>query len=237
MRYHIEGAQNVNNCFKGMIFDFNGVLLWDSHLHELVWSEYAEQERGKPFSAEEIEQHLHGRVNKYILEYVQSRELSVAEALVQGEEKERLYREKCLGWDGFKLSPGSVEFLNYLKANDIPRTIATASEIVNLRFFFEHLQLDKWFDFAQVVHDDGSFPGKPAPDIYLRAAKKLGLPPGECIVVEDAVSGIAAANAAGIGHIIGLCPDTSRQKYALLPGVKATITSFEQFDRKLFVRS
>ncbi len=75
-----------------------------------------------------------------------------------------------------------------------------------------------------------SFPGKPAPDIYLRAAKKLGLPPRDCIFVEDVVSGIAAAHAAGIGYIIGLCPETSRQKYALLPGVRETITSFEQFD-------
>jgi len=43
--------------FKGMIFDFNGVLLWDSRLHEEVWSEYAEQERGIPLSAQDIEQH------------------------------------------------------------------------------------------------------------------------------------------------------------------------------------
>ncbi|MFA6075769.1 MAG: HAD family phosphatase [Negativicutes bacterium] len=221
--------------FKGMIFDFNGVLLWDSHLHELVWSEYAEQERGTPLSAQEIEQHLHGRVNKYVLEYIQSRELSVGEALALGEEKERLYREKCLNWDGFVLSPGAREFLDYLKANNIPRTIATASEIVNLRFFFEHLNLANWFDFEQVVYDDGSFPGKPAPDIYLRAVQKIGLLPAECIVVEDAVSGIAAANAAGIGYIIGLCPVEVRQKYEQLPGVKVTVTSFEQFDRKLLV--
>jgi len=73
-----------------------------------------------------------------------------------------------------------------------------------------------------------------SPDIYLRAANKLDLPPGDCIVVEDAVSGITAARAAGIGDIIGLCPEQVRQKYEQLPGVKATMTSFAQFDRKLF---
>lgn len=224
----------MSNRCKGMIFDFNGVLLWDSLLHEAVWSEYAEQVRGVPLSGQEIEQHLHGRVNKYILEYIQSREIGVEEALVLGAEKERLYREKCLGWDGFTLSPGAVEFLDYLKANRIPCTIATASEIINLRFFFEQLKLDNWFDFEQVAYDDGSFPGKPAPDIYLLAAKKLNLAPADCVVVEDAVSGIAAACAAGIGYIIGLCTESSSQKYEALPGVKATITSFEQFDRTLF---
>jgi len=64
--------------------------------------------------------------------------------------------------------------------------------------------LDRWFDVAKIVYDDGVRPGKPAPDIYLAAAENIGLAPSQCVVVEDAISGIQSAQVAGIGHIVAL---------------------------------
>src|SRR5256886_15261095 len=60
------------------------------------------------------------------------------------------------------------------------------------------------FRSAKIIYDDGSRPGKPAPDVYLAAARNIGVAPHECAVVEDAVSGIAAAHAAGIGYIVAI---------------------------------
>ena len=91
------------------------------------------------------------------------------------------------------LAPGAIDFLNYLKENNIPRTIATMSEKDNVDFYIEELKLYQWFDLEKIVYADGTIPGKPAPDIYIKAARMLNLATQDCIVVEDAISGIESA--------------------------------------------
>ena len=76
----------------------------------------------------------------------------------------------------------------------------------NLEFYFEVFGLGKWFNFENLVYDNGTFPGKPAPDIFLIASQKLNLKPEDCLVVEDAYSGILAAKKAHIGKIIAIDP-------------------------------
>ena len=73
-------------------------------------------------------------------------------------------------------------------------------------FYFDIFKLGNWFDINKVVYDNGTFPGKPAPDIFLIASSKLGLDPSECLVVEDAFSGIKAARKANIGKIMAIDP-------------------------------
>ena len=87
---------------------------------------------------------------------------------------------------------------------------------------------------AQIVHDDGRLPGKPAPDVYLEAARRLGLPPAACVVVEDSRSGLAAAHAAGIGHIVALGPAAEQDALRALPGVARVISSLAALPRDLF---
>lgn len=200
--------------YKGLIFDFNGVLWWDTGIQEKAWREYASKLRGNEVSIEEMKLHMHGRPNKYFLEYLLGREITSSSELhdlIQG--KESYYRSLCLALGAdFKLSPGAIELLDYLKNNNIPRTIATASEISNVNFFIERLNLLNWFEKERLVYDDNSFPGKPQPDIYLLAADKLALEPADCIVIEDAVSGVQAAKAARIGKIYGLGPEANWKK-------------------------
>ena len=83
------------------------------------------------------------------------------------------------------------------------------------------------------MYDNGKIPGKPAPDIYEIAAKNLNLSPSECIVVEDAVSGIAAAKNAGIGKIIAIGPREKHDFLMSLEGVTETITNFYEFNREV----
>jgi beta-phosphoglucomutase-like phosphatase (HAD superfamily) len=99
-------------------------------------------------------------------------------------------------------------------------------------FFFEYLELGRWFARQQVVCDDDTFPGKPAPDMYLRAVRNLGLEPAACVVVEDASSGIQAAAAAGIGCILALGPARRHAELKRLPGVWRVISSLEQMPRR-----
>jgi len=220
---------------QGMIFDFNGVLWWDTELQEQAWREYAEKLRGTPVSEEEMHIHMHGRNNKYFLEYILDKEIKDAEELenlTQG--KEKVYRQMCLDQRSeFKLSPGAENYLDKLVEMNIPRTIATASEINNVKFFFENLNLDKWFSLETVVYDNGIRPGKPAPDIYQDAASVLGLNPQFCMVIEDAVSGIEAANAAGIGWIIGLGPKSKWAKLESTNKVNQLIVSLSVLNPEL----
>ena len=123
------------------------------------------------------------------------------------QQKESVYRDLCKSDpDKFKLAPGVENFLNYLKENKIPFTIATASEINNVTFFIREFQLDRWFDTDKIVYDDGTFKGKPEPDIYLLAADRLGIEPKDCVVFEDAISGVKSAKNAGISTIIVVVP-------------------------------
>ncbi|MCA9934260.1 MAG: HAD family phosphatase [Ardenticatenaceae bacterium] len=210
--------------YKGIIFDFNGVLLWDSHLHEQAWAEFARQVRDEPFTVEEMRVQMHGRSNHAILEYLTGQTLDYTAAHKLGQQKEAIYRQMCLDLgDGFQLSPSAVSLLDWLVAHDVPHTIATASEAINLAFFVQHLNLARWFKVDKIIFDDGTMPNKPAPDIYLNAAAALGLAPAECIVVEDSYSGIQAAHAAGIGYIIALGPAPSHVKLRTLAGVKQTV--------------
>ena len=86
----------------------------------------------------------------------------------------------------------------------------------------------------KIVYADGTLPGKPAPDIYIKAAEKLGLKPEECIVVEDAISGIEAAKSAGIGKIIAIASMESKDLYKNIPAVSQIIENFDQIDRNIF---
>ena len=214
---------------KAVIFDFNGVLWWDTELQEKAWDEYAIKLRKRPFSDEEKFSHLHGVTNPDIIRYLVGHDLPKKEIdkLVQG--KESLYRRLCLDQgENFKLSPGSEELLDYLNQKQIPITIATSSEKSNVDFFIKHLNLEKWFDKNKIVMDDSSFAGKPAPDIYLLAARKLNADPKDCVVIEDSKSGIESAFAAGIGKIIALGPKYKHKELSLLPGVDEAVENLGQ---------
>ena len=135
-----------------------------------------------------------------------------------------------------RLAPGAAELLDWLCEHGIPHTIATASEIRNVRFFREHFGLDRWFDPRRIVYDDGTFSGKPAPDIYLRAAERIGLSPSRCIVAEDARSGIEAARRAGAGMIVAVASTMDRGTVGRIEGVDVVIDRFDRLDRNLFVQ-
>ncbi len=217
--------------FSGLIFDFNGVLFWDDHLQRQSWRKFASQLRAEPLSDEEIDIHIHGRNGQYTLEYLLGHEINSRQAEEWLEQKETIYRNMCLALETkFKLSPGAIILLDDLVTKHIPHTIATASAQNNVDFFFQELQLSNWFDHAQVAFDDGQIAGKPAPDLYLRAAQFLDLDPAQCVVVEDSTSGIQAAQNAGIGHIIALGPVNTHVKLGRIPGVAQVITSLAEID-------
>ena len=219
--------------FDGIIFDFNGVLLWDGAWQEEAWRVFSAEIRPHhPFTSVEMAVHVHGRPNRHTIEYLLGRPITPEELAAHTQRKESLFRALCLRHpDQFHLSPGAVELLDYLAAQAIPRAIATAASRGNLDFFIQHLHLTRWFDPAHLVYDDGARPGKPAPDIYQEAARRLGVLPARCVVGVDAISGVQAAVAAGVGHIIALGPPAAQADLATWPGVHAVVKSLGQVRR------
>ena len=221
---------------NGVIFDFNGTLYWDSQLHYDAWEEYSKMLRGTAFTYEEMRDKMFGHTNEDIIEYAIGKKPSKEMVEKYAKEKEAVYRKRCLlDKENFKLAPGAIEFLDFLKENNIPRTIATMSEWDNVEFYIKEFNLAKWFDLDKIVYSNGKIPGKPAPDIFLIAAKKLGLNPKDCLVFEDAIAGINAAKSAGIGKIIAVDSMEPVEFYQSIDGLSAIIKNFNEVDRNMFL--
>ena len=109
------------------------------------------------------------------------------------DEKEALFRNMS---GKLEPMPGALELVRHLHALAIPQAIGSSAPRDNIPYVLRALGIAELFD-ATVSRWDVQH-GKPAPDIFLAAAKRLDMPPGRCIVLEDAPAGIAAAGAAGM---------------------------------------
>jgi len=190
--------------YKGVVFDFNGTIFWDTKLHNQAWDVFLEQYE-ITLTDDDKFRTFHGKSNKDILHSLFGDTKTDAELEELAFEKETLYQKLCLEYISKSeepLAPGVKDLFKFLKDKSIPFTIATASGKYNLDFYFEHLGLAEWFEYSQVVYDDGSVRGKPNPDLYLKAISNLNLTPSDVLIFEDAVNGIKAAQNAKAGGII-----------------------------------
>jgi beta-phosphoglucomutase-like phosphatase (HAD superfamily) len=114
----------------------------------------------------------------------------------------------------------------------VPFTIATSADNFNLDFYFREMKLDRWFDRSKIAYNDGTVNGKPAPDIFLRAAELLRIPIEDIVIFEDSKAGIKAAENAGAGkiYVVDSIGDENLRNFG-----HDMITHFNQTDRSLFV--
>ena len=115
----------------------------------------------------------------------------------------RLWRRE-VETSGIPRKPGLTELLEYLTTRKIPIAIATSSDQEYAAFSLSAAGLDPR-QFAHVVTGEQVEKGKPAPDIYLEAARRLGADPPLCVAIEDSDAGILSAHAAGL--IAVMVPD------------------------------
>ncbi len=191
--------KNTGNI-RGVVFDFNGTLFWDTEIHNKAWDIFLEK---YSINLTDIEKNakIHGKNNKEILTGLFSTELSDAEIDTFSIEKEKIYQELCLETD-MQLAPGANDFLRFLTEKSIPFTIATASGIENVDFYYKHLYLDAFFDKSRIIYNDGTIKSKPHPQIFEKAMNVLGINSDETLIFEDSFSGITAAEKASVAKII-----------------------------------
>lgn len=189
---------------SAILFDFNGTMIFDSPIVERSWIEFFKRYNIE-VTMEELRPYMHGvdpidTVDHYFPNITRERNSELVDEI------EQLYLDLCLEYAGglYSFAKGLEDFLDKCKEKNIKMTIATAAPLKNVKFFFRTLHLDKWFNYEDVVFCDGSFPGKPNPTIYLMAAKKLNTPIEDCVIFEDAVSGITAAVRSKCKYVFGL---------------------------------
>jgi beta-phosphoglucomutase family hydrolase len=175
------------------IFDWDGVVIDSSTQHEKSW-ELLAAEIGKPLPAGYFKRGF-GKKNQVIIPELLAWSHDPEEIQRLGDRKEELYRE-LVRQGGMTILPGARELLAALKVSGIPRAVGSSTSRTNLDTIFASTGLHEFFD--AIVSAEDVVNGKPAPDVFLKAASLLGVPPKRCIVFEDALFGIEAAQRAGM---------------------------------------
>jgi beta-phosphoglucomutase len=176
---------------KAVIFDMDGVII-DSHpTHREAWRTFL-QTVGKPVSDAELDFILDGRKRGEILRHYLG-ELSEEEVQQYGDRKDEFFRERSLH---IKLIPGVLELLTQLRKAGIATAVATSASESRARHVLDQLHLAERFDVVVTGNDVAC--GKPDPSIYALTCQRLYVKPARSLAIEDAVSGIQAARAAGL---------------------------------------
>ena len=194
---------------SGILFDFNGTLFFDSYMHlEAFRRAFSLYTKNIP-SDDYMIKNIFGRTNEAIFKDNIKPDATPEECEKFRTAKVEFYYDICRSSPGkMRLVDGACEMLDYIKKEGIPYCMSTGSDRDEMEFFFDRLGLERWFSWDNVVYTDGSFQGKPMPDGYLLAAKRISLSPSECLVFEDGTAGMRAARAAGAGAVIAVYEST-----------------------------
>ena len=219
---------------KALVFDFNGTMFLDTDKQRLAWNEFFQKYIGRPLTEEEFLRYACGPALAPFCAAFTARTSMTPRRCSWLRKRKRCTAASAARTRGTSTSWKACPRRSTACARRAcPMAIATGAGRPNLEFYFEAFGLGRWFDWAHILYDDGTLPGKPAPDIYLRVCALLGVAPQDAIVVEDSFAGIESANAAGVGGIIAITATNPAEKLAALPGVKAIIDDYRSFDAVL----
>ena len=209
---------------RAVIFDIDGTLVDNMHLHAEAFGVFAER-HGLPALTRDDRARLDGRRNSEIFPILFQRDVPRDEWLAYEHEKEGLYRELSRG----RLSPvqGLQMLIDRLKVDGIPVALATSAPELNVTHTLAELDLAGAFPI--IVRGDEVARGKPAPDVFIEAARRLGVEAADCLVFEDAPMGIEAAHAAGM-RVVALTTSFERAHFQrLVPPPALVCANFEEY--------
>lgn len=177
---------------EAWLFDLDGTLIDSMPLHHDAWRQW-HADSGLAFDEDNFFAGTAGRTNAEILGELFPRHTE-AERWAMAEAKEHLYRDVArqrLGW-----IPGAAELLQAGRGRSLPMAVCTASPDGNIAVAYERFGIGDMV--ATTVSPEQGFRGKPHPDLFLEAARRLGIAPERCLVFEDAPLGVEAARRAGM---------------------------------------
>ena len=209
------------NKKQAFIFDMDGVLTDNMQFHADSWVELFRDFGLQGLDAERYLVETAGMKGLDVLRYFLDPEISEREAERLTELKDFLYR--VMSRDRIKAMPGLGQFLDDASQRGVKLGIGTGAGPKNIDYVLGILEMSDKFqaivDPFQVRH------GKPQPDIFLRVATLLEVPPSACIVFEDAIPGVEAARKAGM-QCVALTTTTSAEAFSHFDNVLQVIDDF-----------
>ncbi len=178
------------------LFDMDGTIVDNMDFHLIAWREFLKT-HGVEMSDEELHYKMRGTIEEGVRRNL-GEHLSDEEVAVLGFQKEKMYRDiyapHLKAFDGFD------DFVKNAKQEGVKIALVTAANHHNVDFTLDGLNIRSYFD--TIVTGDDVKNGKPDPEGFLIAAERLGATPEECIVFEDSIHGVRAADAAKMKTIV-----------------------------------
>lgn len=209
----------------GFIFDWDGVVVDSSRQHAESWDVVSEEE-GLPLFEGHFKQGF-GKRNEVIIPEILKWAEHPDEVARLAFKKEETYR-RIVRESGLEPLPGVRAILDSLVANGKRRVVGSSTPRANIDAVLEIIQLDGIFEGVVAAEDVSR--GKPDPEVFLKAAALIGLPPERCIVFEDSITGVEAGLAAGM-KVVGLSTTNSIEALSKA-GVAIAVNSFEELTLK-----
>lgn len=209
-------VNDSSKTVKAIIFDLDGVLTDTAKAHFLAWAKLAD-EIGVPFD-EAFNEQLKGIDRQTSLDLI----LAQSDKIFSAEQKQALadrkngfYLELISQFSPADVFPGVVNILESAKKSGLKLALASASR--NAAFLTQRLGIQDYFD--HIVDAAKIERSKPDPEIFLTAARMLGVDPHDCVGVEDAAAGVMAIKAAGMFAIAIGNPDILSQADQIIPNI------------------
>ena len=191
---------------RAVLWDLDGVLVDSAPFHFQAWRELFTS-LGREFSEADF-RHTFGLRNDSILGDLLG-DLPPAEVERLAARKEELFRRAVRG--NIAALPGALALLRLLRERGLRLALVSSTPHANIELVLRSLGVETAFDV--IVGEEDVTWGKPDPEGFLLAAERLGVPPGECVVIEDAPAGVEAAKRGGM-RCVGVCGDRPREALA-----------------------
>jgi beta-phosphoglucomutase-like phosphatase (HAD superfamily) len=204
-----------------LIFDMDGTMIDSMPYHAKSWVEFTRR-HGIHIDVDDLLRRTTGRTGAECMAELFGRVIEPSEASVLIAEKEGIYRD--LFAPEFREVTGFKSFSELAVVQGLKFGIGTAGDRHNIEFAFSHLKMKVTPD--AVVGGDEGFAGKPHPDIFLAAARRMNVKPEHCIVFEDAPFGIEAAKRAGMQAVAILSSHSAHELAG--PHVLASVRNFDE---------
>jgi HAD superfamily hydrolase (TIGR01509 family) len=202
----------------GVLFDMDGVIVHSNPAHKVAIVLFCKN-HGKEVTEQFLQEKVYGRTNKEWIPEIFGQGLSDEALLAYADEKEAIFRE--IFKDQLVPVQGFIPFIDRLKVGGVKMAVATSAPSENADFILEGLAIkDRFEALLNSSHVDK---GKPNPEVYLKAAAALGMPPERCIVVEDSLAGVKAGIGAGC-KVVGV---TTTHTAAELVGCALVVDDFD----------
>jgi len=207
-----------------VVFDLDGTLVDNMALHAESFVAFAAR-HGLPPLTMDVRRRIDGKRNSEIFPLLFDRAMGMDEVLRYEEEKEGAYRDLSAG----KLQPltGALDLLDALEARGIPVVVATSAPAKNVAHTLREADLAGRLPI--VARGDEVVHGKPFPDVFLKAAEKVGVAPEACLAFEDAPIGVEAAIRAGMRCVAVTSTFTAEQFASHEPTPHAVVRDFRDF--------